>query len=178
MPTYHRIVRRHGVSALRVALCGLVLLACGEEPTDVASEHFPPLDPSVMAELCIRGAALGTATIEGELATTDCARGMGRGYWDAIRFRVPIDATVTFEVDSQLDSELELFRIDDLSDYWASRVRLGYDDDSGAGYDARLSLDLVREVEYLLIVSGSDDFQRGPYTLRITGSQAADGDAA
>lgn len=162
--------RRAGSVRLAVTLPTVVLLACGGDPTGVASEHFPPVSHSVIAGLCIRGVALGEATIEGEIATTDCPKGMGRGYWDALRVRVPIDAgLIFFLVTSDFDSELELFRIDDLDDFWNSRVQVAYDDDSGPEYDAHLSVALEMGTEYLLIISGSDDFQRGPYTLRITG---------
>ena len=63
---------------------------------------------------------------------------------------------------------MELVRIDDLDDLWDSRVQLEFEDGGGPGQNARLTHPLEVATEYLVLISGSDDFQRGLYTLTLT----------
>lgn len=153
-----------------IAILVLSSWACGNEALayDFGAGFFPELSPSVRSQACLRGAAIPPASITGAIATTDCPIGPGLGYLDAYRVRVGDSATVSFDVESDFDSQLELFRIDDLDDYIGSAVWLAYDDDSGEGRNARLSHDLVPLTEYMIRIAGADDFSRGAYTLRIT----------
>jgi len=135
---------------------------------DSLGDFFPQIPHEQQAAACLRGEVVPPVTIRGAIATTDCHVGPGEGYVDGFRVRVSSGGSVGFAVESTFDSELEIFRVDDLAHYVASVVSLAYDDNGGDGLDALLVVDLVPATEYLLRVSGKDDFSRGTYTLRAT----------
>lgn len=167
---YVRMAHARGSAAL---VAGCLLSACLAE-TGPVNELFPEISSSARSYFCIRGAALPPTSLMGSLATTDCHEGPGEGYWEAYRIRTGDEMTVSFEIFSDFDSQLELLRVDDLDDIGGSRVRLALDDDSGTTpYNARLIHDLSPFTEYLILVSGTDDFQRGPYELRMGVSPTA-----
>jgi hypothetical protein len=86
------------------------------------------------------------------------------GLFEGWRVRVTSPTTVTFEVSSDFDSFLDLYRIPNLSDA-TSAVFLDFDDDSGSGFDARLTADLQADTEYWVFVSGFDGSEAGSYSL-------------
>jgi hypothetical protein len=114
------------------------------------------------------------AEVQGVIDTNDCHVGPGLGYADAYRIRVQDTLVVTFQTLAPvgydppiLDTELDLFRVDDLDDYDASRVLLVHDDDNGDGLAALLSFPLMPLIEYLIVVKGKDDFSVGRYRLLV-----------
>ena len=166
MPTY---------SPSRLTAAALVLGAgwgCFEQPFDSGAVLFPEISSAARRQNCIRGAVLAPSEIHGTLDTRDCHVGPGLGYVDAYRFRVSDTLTTTVEVRgaagvaSGLDTQLDLFRVDDLDDYTASKVLLAHDDDSGGGAAPLVTLPLLPLTEYLIVVTGKDDFSLGGYRLR------------
>ena len=155
-------------SLLIVLSTALLASACALDPIDSLGDFFPQIPYEQQAQACVRGKVVPPVTITGTIATTDCHVAPGEGYVDGFRVRVDSEASVRFAVESTFDSELELFRIDDLARYVASAVSLADDDNGGEGVDALLVVDLVPDTEYLLRVSGKDDLSRGTYTLRVT----------
>jgi len=150
--------------------------ACLAEPFDAGAVLFPEISAAARAQNCIRGALLAPAEVQGALTTRDCHVGPGQGYMDAYRLRVSDTLDVIIEMTSALDllppppptldTELDLFRVDDLDDYAASKVLLSHDDDSGAGPGALLGHLLLPNTEYLIVVKGKDDLSIGEYRLR------------
>ena len=161
---------------VRVAGAAILLAAwgCLEGPFDPSASFFPDISPTALRQNCIRGAILAPAEIQGMITTRDCHAGPGLGYLDAYRVRVSDTLEVSFEMlapeglaPPTLDSELDLFRVDDLDDYTASKVLLVHDDDSGGGPGALLVYGLLPFTEYLIVVHGKDDYSVGDYKLRV-----------
>jgi len=153
----------------------LVLSAggCIEEPFHPADSIFPDISAMARRYSCIRGAVLPPTEIEGTLDTRDCHAGAGLGYLDGYRVRVYDTLAATIETrppagtSATVDTELDLFRVDDLDDYATSRVLLAHDDDSGEGPGALLIHLLLPNTEYLIVVKGKDDYSVGDYKLRV-----------
>lgn len=166
---------RSARSLLRPVALALVASACLEEPLHPGADQFPELSSAVLSQNCIRGALLPPASVLGVIETRDCHLGPGQGYADAYRIRVLEARTVTVAVEAPegpgatiFDTELVLFRVDDLDDYAGSQTQLAYDDDSGEGPHAMLTYPLEPFTEYLVVVSGKDDLSRGGYVLRAS----------
>lgn len=164
-PPPHR--SRAPLPVLVALACLSTVSGCLEEPLHPGQEFFPSLSSRTLAQHCIRGASLPPGEFAEAIATTDCPVAAGTGYLEAYRARVGSDALVTFSVEADFDVRLELFRIDDLADYSGSRVPLAEDGGRGPGHGASLSHVLGPMTEYLVEVSGTDGWQRGPYLLRL-----------
>jgi len=159
---------------LVAAVALLAAWGCAKEPFDPSASFFPAIGPTAPRLNCIRGALLAPVEVQGTITTLDCHAGPGLGYLDAYRVRVSDTLDATFEMRAPtgilpptLDSELDLFRVDDLDDYSASKVLLAHDDDSGGGPGALLVQRLLPFTEYLIVVKGKDDYSVGEYKLRI-----------
>jgi len=169
-----RNARPTRLAAAVALLCGW---GCLDEPFHPTDSIFPEISESVLRQNCIRAAALPPTQIPGTLDTRDCHDGAGLGYFEAYRVRVADTLDTTFEMRAPvgvaaptLDSEIDLYRVDDLDDYTASRVLLAHDDDSGAGPGALLSHRLLPFTEYLIVVKGKDDYSVGDYKLELAPS--------
>ena len=150
-------------------------LACGSDdvtgPDDVT---FPTISQSALDAACIRGTAAPTTTVNGSISDTDCLNGTTlvgagpNGYFEGWRVRVATAASVTFTVDSNYDSFLDLFLIDDLGSAGLMNL-LDFDDDGGPGDDAELTASLAPDTEYWIMVSGFEAIDVGQYSLDIRG---------
>jgi len=129
---------------------------------------FPAIAQSVVDAVCIRGESVPTTSESGSVTSADCLSSFGDGYFEAWRVRVGSNANVTFDVSSNFDSLLEVYRVDDPNDYLNSAVLIAEDDDSKPDLNARLTTPLVTNTEYLVLIGGFDDFEQGPYTLSMT----------
>ena len=129
---------------------------------------FPTIAQSVLDQLCIRGEAVPNTSKTGSLTSADCPSAILLGYFEAWRVRVPSNASVTFQVTSNFDSLLEVYRVDSLADVATSAVLIAENDDFGSGIDARLTTLLAPNTEYLVLVLGWDEFEQGSYTLSVT----------
>jgi hypothetical protein len=81
--------------------------------------------------------------------------------------RVNRQRSVTFTVSSQFDSFLSLLRLNSFTNTTADWSFVAEDDDGTGGLDARLTVTLQPNVDYLLAISGFDYNETGPYTIRI-----------
>ena len=138
----------------------------GSQPSDVT---FGYLDPDDATAFCVRGNVVPPESVSGAISASDCLdeddTDPGNGYFETWRVKVAETSTVLFEVFSDFDSFLFLIEIEDLTDVENSLVLLDLDDDSGPGFDARLSYRLVRGREYAIVVAGYDPSERGQYRL-------------
>lgn len=152
-----------------VAATTIAALACGDDGgTEPGGVTFPNVPQATLDAYCIRGQGIPPATVSGAITTSDCHDAPGDGYYEGFRVRVGSSGAVTFAVASSFDSWLELFRIDDLNNIEGSAVLLAEDDDSGGNLQARLTFTLQPNTEYVIFVSGFDDFETGPYSLAMT----------
>lgn len=164
-----RATRRSGW--ILFAGVGLLLGACSDDPTapEIQPPDFPALDAAFATEFCVRGTLSPNNTVSGDLATTDCPTvspvGSGPGsFFEAWRVRVGASGSVTLQTGSNFDTFIDVFRIDDLSAPDLSDL-LVFDDDSGVGDNARVTLTLQAGTEYWVLVSGFDAVDVGAYTL-------------
>ena len=74
---------------------------------------------------------------------------------------------MTLQTDSNFDTFIDVFRIDDLSAPDLGNL-LAFDDDGGSGDNARLTLTLQAGTEYWVLVSGYDAVDVGAYTLEAS----------
>jgi hypothetical protein len=159
---------------LLLAWLAIGLAACGKEPFHPLESMLPPIATAVISQYCVRGAVVGDASIDGSIDTNDCHVGPDQGYWEAYRLRARFPGEVSVTVSLGFDTHLELFRVDDLNDYWDARVSLA-SDLSGPQHAAAFDHDLVPGTEYLIVLAGQDDLSRGSYTLDITWQYPASG---
>jgi len=151
-------------------LIGLMVLAVacggGDGGTGPNSVTFPPLDASAIAENCIRGNTTVGDDKTGSVTATDCDQAVG-AYWETWRFRVATARTVTFRVDGpQFDPVLLIAEITISNGDIAGAVVLDGDDDTN-GDDPELTIDLVPDTDYMIVILGYDYTETGSYTLHI-----------
>lgn len=133
---------------------------------------FPTIDQTVLTAYCIRGAASVPAIRAGNLSTIDCPTantivgGTDEGYWEGWRVRVSSSEAVTFAVDSDFDSFIDLFQIELANPALTNLVT--FDDDSGENGNAALTVTLQPDREYWVLVSGFAAVDLGTYTLNIS----------
>lgn len=155
---------------LCLAGLALTLAACGDDAT--GPSDFPTIDAATLAQFCVRGTISPSQNVTGSISSSDCHNDIqDDGFFETWRVRVGSEAEVTFEVESNFDSFLELFRIGNLNDVEGSSVFLTEDDDSAGGIadlDARLTWTLQANTEYAIVVSGWDDSELGSYQLITT----------
>jgi len=114
-------------------------------------------------------------TREGALQPSDTRMGNG-AYVDTYRLTGRAGETVTITVRS---SEFDAFVV--VGDPERDRTPLAYDDDSGGGYDARVTVRLPRDGAYSIGIASAGGKPTGSYTLSVhpaTGSTASAGTAA
>lgn len=150
----------------------LILVGCGDSTGPGVDVDFPAIAPADLAQYCIRGQAAPPTTRSGSITVTDCQGGgdpfYGQsGYYDALHVRVANTAAVTFTVDSNFDSWLDLLRVGDVSDIANTLTALASDDDAAPGLDAEITQVLSPDTDYFLRVSGFDDSETGSYTVRM-----------
>lgn len=149
------------------------LVACGESTTgpQVQTTTFPDVDQAVLATYCIRGTANVPAIRGGNVTTGDCPTestlvgGTDEGYWEGWRVRVATAVDVTFSVDSDYDTFLDVFQIDLANPRLTNLVV--FDDDSGENGNAELTVTLSPDTEYWVLVSGFQAEDVGSYTLSV-----------
>lgn len=161
--------RRALVAALTLPL---ILVGCGDATGPGVDVDFPAIAPADLAQYCIRGQAVPPVTRSGSVTVTDCQGGgdpfYGQsGYYDAFHVRVANTAAVTFTVDSDFDSWLDLLLVGDVSDIASTLTLLDSDDDTAPGLDAEITHVLSPDTDYFLRVSGLDDTETGSYTVRM-----------
>jgi len=152
----------------------VAVAACGDDGTGPSGEvDFPVLDPAIVAQFCVRGQLVPPGAGNEALQDSDCATvfPVGQGpdrFYESWRVRVPSRATVTIFTDSDLDTFLDVFRIDPADPVLGLGNLVAFNNDSGEGLDASITFTLDPGVEYWIMVSGfgADDF--GPYALRVT----------
>jgi hypothetical protein len=146
------------------------VLACGDNGSGPEEDEvsFPTIDQQVIDEFCIRGTAIPPASKSGTITVGDCSFGEDDGYYDFYRIRVESDGEVTFAINSDFDSWLDLIRVGDPNDPENTSAFLASDDDSAGNLDAALTYNLLTNTEYWVGVSGFDDSETGSYTLNIT----------
>ncbi|MDH3225373.1 MAG: hypothetical protein OEO23_16750 [Gemmatimonadota bacterium] len=161
---------RARTSALVIAVIGAA--AYGDSGTGPGlTEGFPNIDQAILSGFCIRGTAPPPAIRPGIIGTNDCPTegtlvGTGDGYWEGWRVRVSDVTTVTFTVDSEFDSFLDLFQINVANPVLNSLI--AFDDDGTGSLDAQLEWTLQPDTEYWILVSGFEALDLGSYTLDIT----------
>lgn len=150
-----------------------LLAACGDDgtgPEDPGSPEFPTVDAAVLAEFCVRGTLVPTATVTGTLNEADCptvspvGSGPGTNY-ETWRVRVAGTQSVTLEISSGFDSFIDVFRITNLASPQLGGALVDFDDDGTGGVDARLTVTLEAGVEYWVMVSGFGPEDVGPYSM-------------
>ncbi len=136
--------------------------------------EFPSVSMDALDNLCIRGELSAPGQKTDEIDATDCMDPeLARENREAYRVRVQDSIDATFVVNSgsnpnsRFDSYLELYRVNDVSDYEASLELLAFDDNSSHGVDALLTHRLDPDTEYLIFVSGDSLDPEGPYTLDL-----------
>lgn len=136
--------------------------ACGGD-----SVTFPDVNSSVLSQFCIRGQAAvpGDASQSGSVSSADCNDGGNDGYYEGWHVRAAEVRSVTFEIMSDFDSWLEVYRVLDVNDPANTSTLIAQDDDSGEGLDARLTVSLQPDTDYVVFVSGYDDSEVGNYSL-------------
>lgn len=151
-----------------------VSLACGggddNGGTGPSGLTFPALSSAVKAQFCVRGNATIGANKTGTISATDCDYDVvftGQGYFEIWRVRVAQAASVTFTVVApNFDSYIDVGSITIAGGDVTSVTQLGSDDDTN-GDDPVLTLDLVPDTDYIVVVSGFDYPDVGSYTLSI-----------
>ncbi len=140
-----------------------VIAACKDDPAGPVMQQvdFPQLDPIVQQVFCIRGELAPTTSTTGTIAVTrNCPR------LEAWRVRVARTTRVEFEVTSGFNSALGLFHIPDIDDYTPGNS-IAQDDEGGLNRDARIEHVLQPDMEYAIVVVGTNDIDTGPYTLDV-----------
>jgi hypothetical protein len=154
---------RHHAALLALSL-GLGACASDEEIV------FPSIDPDILVEFCIMGEVpvQTTASESGTVTDDDCTEGFDDGFWEGWRVRVAEDRSYTIEISSGFDSWLDVYRLTDLDNIDDNTVVLvAEDDDGGDGFDARATVTLRPDTEYVVFVSGYDQNETGAYSLSI-----------
>lgn len=149
-------------------------LACGGDGgggTGPSGLTYPPLTDAVKTQYCVRGNTTVGQGGSGDVTAQDCDYAdldpAGGGYYEVWRVRVAQAATVTFTVSApNFDSYLDVLQIDIVSGDIGTITPLGSDDDTN-GDDPQLSLDLVPDTDYAIVISGFDYMEVGLYTLLI-----------
>lgn len=126
---------------------------------------FDPLPPSLVADICLRGDLVPPITVEGEIDSGDCPPDI-LGHFESWRVRVVDTSTMTFAVDSQFDSYLQLVEITNPQDR-STWDFLADDDDSGGNLQARLSYRLEEGHEYVIAIAGYSAEDQGSYSLQM-----------
>lgn len=132
---------------------------------------YPPLNGSVNTQYCVQGNTTTGDTKSGSIAATDCdysvVFGAGQGYFEIWRVRVATARSVTFTVDAPgFDSYIDVAEFTVSGGDVANYSILGSDDDTN-GDDPVLTLDLLPNTDYAVVVSGFDYPEVGAYTLNI-----------
>jgi hypothetical protein len=167
---------RRETQVVVMALLGIAaVFACSGGDSGGGSDNmveFPSVSTDTLDNLCIRGELSAPGQKAGEIGAADCDD-LDRDTREAYRVRVQDSTDATFVVNSgssaleRFDSYLELYRVDDPSDYEGSLVLLASDNDSSHGVDALLTYRLEPDIEYVIFVSGGGSEPEGPYTLDL-----------
>lgn len=161
---------------IRLAAVALVFMggaACGDSGTGVPADNFPAIDPAFLQTYCVRGTAPPPAIRAGSLGTLDCSTtGTAVGfnadsYYETWRVRVTEAREVTFSLDSDFDTVLDLFQVSVSNPALSFNEFLAVDDDSGVNLNAELVFNLVPDTEYWIAVSGFEATDVGNYTLSV-----------
>jgi hypothetical protein len=169
---------RRETQVVAMALLGIAaVFACSGGDSGGGSDNmveFPSVSTDTLDNLCIRGELSAPGQKAGEIGAADCDDlDAGRETREAYRVRVEDSTDATFVVNSgssgaeRFDSYLELYRVNDPSNYEASLELLASDDDSSHGVDALLTHRLEPDIEYVIFVSGGFTDPEGPYTLDL-----------
>lgn len=147
--------------------------ACGDSGTGVPAGDFPAIDQAFLQTYCVRGTAPPPAIRAGSLGTLDCSTtGTAVGFnsdsfFETWRVRVTEAREVTFSLESDFDTVLDLFLIDVGNPALTFNEFLAVDDDSGTDLNAEIVFDLVPGTEYWIVVSGFEAVDVGNYTLSV-----------
>jgi len=153
----------------------LISLACGGGDggggTGPSGLTFPPLNDAVRAQYCVRGNTTVGQTKSGSITAQDCDYAdldpAAGGYYEVWRVRVAQAATVTFTVGApSFDSYIDVVEVDIVSGDVGTLTFLGSDDDT-IGDDPQISVDLVPDTDYAIVISGFDYPETGAYTVEI-----------
>ena len=158
--------RRSGVALLAAAM--MLTIACGDD--DPTGPTFPTLPQQIVELLCIRGNGQPGETKSGTIAETDCdvndVDETDVGYFESWRVRVGSSRDVTFSASSAFDNRIGVFELVQSGGTF-DILPVGFDDDSGTGTNALLTVPLERNRDYLVAVAGFDYGEIGSYTLAI-----------
>lgn len=173
-------VRRPARSTNSIRLSGpalallLAAAACGDDGAGPSDDvDFPFLEAAVRAEFCIRGQMVPPDAENEALQNSDCETvfPVGQGpdrFYETWRVRVPSRTTVTIFTESNLDTFLDVFRIDPANPALRLENLVQFNNDGPDGPDAGLTVTLDPGLEYWVMVSGFGADEFGPYTLRAT----------
>lgn len=156
-----------------VALAFVGAAACGDSGTGVPVNEFPTIDPAFLQTFCVRGTAPPPAIRAGSLGSSDCSTaGTAIGFnpdsfYETWRVRVSEPRQVTFSLDSDFDTVLDLFQVDVSNPTVSFNDWLAVDDDSGTNLNAELVFSLQANTEYWIVVSGFEAVDVGNYTLNV-----------
>jgi hypothetical protein len=161
----------------RVALLGAVTfgLACGDDddPTGPGNVTFPDWPATAIAAFCVRGTAVVGDTKSGSIADTDCdfsdVQPQGEGFYEIWRVRVASSRDVTFDANSTFDNFLAVLRINSVTATSVDVELVEENDDRSppTNLNALVTARLEPNVDYVVVISGFEDVDTGPYTLAI-----------
>lgn len=143
------------------------LVGCSKDATGPGSVNFPAFPAQVNANFCIRGNVTSPDTMAGQIETTDCPWGDG-SFYEAWRVRVGATGNYKFLANSTLDNYLAVIQVDSFTTTQLYGTPIGQDDDSGGGVNALVTVNLLKDKDYVLLVDGFDSLQLGPYTVGLT----------
>jgi hypothetical protein len=162
------------LSRLALVATAAVALACGDDddPTGPGSVTFPDWPATFISAFCVRGTAVVGDTKSGAIADTDCDLddiSPGEpGFYEIWRVRVASSRDVTFDASSTFDNFLAVLRVTNVTATDADVTLVGQNDDRSAGNtNALVTVRLEPNVDYVVVLSGFDDTETGPYTLAI-----------
>ena len=161
---------RRETPVVAMALLGIAaVFACSGGASGGGSDNmveFPSVSMETLDNLCIRGELSAPGQKAGEIDAGDCdpldVFGISAftALFEAYRVRVNGEAAipVSFQLSSSFSSTLQLYRVNDVSDYVNSLELLGSDPDF-------VEHSLEPGTEYIIFIVGDDDTQLGGYSL-------------
>ena len=161
------------LARLALVVTTTVALGCGDDdPTGPGSVTFPDWPTTLNTPFCIRGTAVVGDTKSGTISDTDCEAANidpgADGFFEVWRVRVASSQDVTFDANSTFDNYLTVIRVNSVTATTINVAIIGEDDDRATGNtNALVTVRLEPNVDYVVVISGFDDTETGPYTLAI-----------
>ena len=161
------------LNGLALAATVAVGFACGDDdPTGPGNVTFPDWPATIVTALCVRGTSVVGDTKSGTISDTDCDSADinpgDEGYFEIWRIRVATSADITFDASSSFDNFLAVFRVNSVTATSADVDLVGQNDDrSASNLNALVTARLEPNIDYVVVISGFDYSETGPYTLAI-----------